>query len=102
VAVGEADRVLEPLRVELGVAAGVPVPVALGVGEGVPVGKGDAVGLPDSDMVPVAEAEAPGLRLLLAQFTASSGDKRLLSPAMRIELEAVAQRLARVHCHVLT
>jgi len=49
-----------------------------------------------------AEAEAPGLRLLLAQFTASSGDKRLLSPAMRIELEAVAQRLARVHCHVLT
>ncbi len=49
-----------------------------------------------------AEAEEPGLRLLIAQFTASYGDKRQLSPAVRAELEGVAHRLARTHCHVLT
>lgn len=46
--------------------------------------------------------EAPGLRLLVAQFTASHGDKRQLSPSLRAELDAVAHRLARMHCHVLT
>ena len=46
--------------------------------------------------------EPPGLRLLMAQFTASNGDKRMLAPAKRAGLEAVGQRLARAQCHILT
>ena len=61
-AVGAEDTVLLPDCVEEGVGAAVPLPLPVGVPVGVGVGVGAAVALPETELLPMFEGEAPLVR----------------------------------------
>ena len=61
-AVADTLTVLLPLRVEVGDTEGVPEPEGVALPVGVPVPLGEAVSVEESEMLPVVEALAPGVR----------------------------------------